>query len=77
MKILRWLGIHHMKIEEWSIHPDMGIKELLNQGQLIRRNDSLSRRMVFEYLLKKWDHRCAYCNKFDNSLEVDHIYPYE
>ncbi len=30
---------------------------------------------VREYLLEKWDRRCAYCDKADISLEIDHVIP--
>ncbi|ADE14945.1 HNH endonuclease [Nitrosococcus halophilus Nc 4] len=30
---------------------------------------------VREYLLEKWDRKCAYCNKKDIPLEVEHIIP--
>jgi len=30
---------------------------------------------VREYLLEKWDRKCAYCGKTDVPLEIEHIYP--
>lgn len=75
MKLLRWLGIHSMQIVEWVSDPEMDIEETINRGQFIRLNNALSRRMVLEYLLKKFDYRCAYCGNPDDNFEVDHIIP--
>jgi 5-methylcytosine-specific restriction endonuclease McrA len=30
---------------------------------------------VKEYLLLKWDHRCAYCGAINTRLELDHVHP--
>jgi 5-methylcytosine-specific restriction endonuclease McrA len=30
---------------------------------------------VREYLLEKWQRRCAYCGKTDVPLEIEHIIP--
>lgn len=75
LKILKWLGIHNIKMEEWVPPPEIDIEDELNRGLFVRRNDGLSRRMVYEYLLKKWDYRCAYCDKYSDNFEVDHIIP--
>jgi 5-methylcytosine-specific restriction endonuclease McrA len=44
------------------------------QGEEYQRG-TLFEAEVKEYLLAKWQHRCAYCLATDTRLEIDHVHP--
>lgn len=70
-RLQRWTPVSMLAIERVKF--DM--QKLSNPAilGLEYQQGTLFQYEVKEYLLEKWDHKCAYCNSDDRILEVEHI----
>ena len=72
-KILEWLGMKRVVLEEWC--PGPNIKKLIRTEEFHHQNESLLKHMVHLFLRRKYDYRCAYCWKEYVDFDIDHKIP--
>jgi hypothetical protein len=54
---------------------DMQLMENAEIGGVEYQQGKLQGYETREYLLQRWDHQCAYCNKKNTPLQIEHIHP--
>lgn len=67
IRLARWFPVHGVWIE--TVRFDMNRLQAID-GHLPHNGQSFD---VREYLLEKWDHRCAYCDVKRVALNIEHI----
>jgi hypothetical protein len=64
-----------MSVSQELVHFDTQLLEYPNISGVEYQQGKLAGYEVREYLLEKWERRCAYCGAKDRPLQVEHIVP--
>ncbi len=72
-RLRRWVPVTALSQE--LVRFDMQQMQNPEIGGVAYQQGTLAGYEVREYLLEKWDRRCAYCGAANGPLEVDHIHP--
>jgi 5-methylcytosine-specific restriction endonuclease McrA len=70
-RLMRWCPIGSLSLE--LVHFDMALIQNPDIEGLVYQRGTLWGTEVRQYLLAKWEHRCAYCAASNCPLEIDHI----
>ena len=72
-RLLRWCPVGALSLE--LVRFDTALLQNPNIEGLDYQRGTLFGTELRQYLLAKWEHRCAYCTAGDCPLEIDHVQP--
>lgn len=72
-RLMQWCPITRIEVEQ--VRFDMQAMRNPEISGIAYQQGTLLGYEVREYLLEKWNRKCAYCNVKDVPLEIEHIYP--